>query len=48
MKVLIVDDRALIVADLEDEVKRIRPDAECTGTTSPPERRGHINSVSLS
>lgn len=35
MKVLIVDDRALIVADLEDEVKRIRPDAECTGTTSP-------------
>ena len=37
MKVLIVDDRALLVEDLADEVKRIKPTAECVGTTSPLE-----------
>ena len=37
MKVLVVDDHALIVEDLMDEVRSIRPNAECVGVTSPAE-----------
>ena len=37
MRALIVDDNSLIVEELADELKRIRPDAECFCFTDPNE-----------